>query len=96
MFSNILLVFLVSLQLGSYQMMIDGSLAAFPGHIQIQHRGYLQDQHIYQSVPAAVELAARVRSDAGYRGRGGRARRSRWPPVRSAPSVSCSLGAARL
>ncbi|MCP5121631.1 MAG: ABC transporter permease [Pseudomonadales bacterium] len=64
-FSNILLVFLVSLQLGSYQMMIDGSLAAFPGHIQIQHRGYLQDQHIYQSVPAAVELAARVRAMPG-------------------------------
>ena len=34
-FCNILLIFLISLQLGSYQMMIDNSLAAYTGHIQI-------------------------------------------------------------
>ncbi len=64
-FCNILLIFLVSLQLGSYQMMIDGSLAAFTGHIQIQQRDYLDEQHMYQSVPGAVELAARVRTALG-------------------------------
>ena len=47
-FCNTLLVFLVSLQFGAYQMMIDGSLAAYTGHIQIQKQGYLDDQYIYQ------------------------------------------------
>ncbi len=61
-FCNVLLVFLISLQLGSYQMMIDGSLAAFTGHIQIQHRGYLDDQRMRQSVPAVAALADEVRS----------------------------------
>ena len=60
-FCNVLLVFLISLQLGSYQMMIDGTLSAFTGHIQIQHRGYLQDQRMRQSVPDAALLAQRLR-----------------------------------
>ena len=64
-FCNVLLVFLVSLQLGSYQMMIDGSLAAYTGHIQVQRRGYHDDQHIYQSVPAVIELASSLRSVPG-------------------------------
>lgn len=64
-FSNVLLVFLISLQLGSYQMMIDNSLAAFSGHIQVQHRGYQDDRKIYQVVPGAAELAARVRGTLG-------------------------------
>jgi ABC-type lipoprotein release transport system permease subunit len=64
-FSNVLLIFLVTLQLGSYQMMIDGSLASFTGHIQIQHRGYLEQQHMYQDVPAVGELARRVRGMPG-------------------------------
>jgi putative ABC transport system permease protein len=64
-FSNVLLVFLISLQLGSYQMMIDNSLAAFSGHIQIQHRNYLDDRKIYQVVPGAAGLAGRVREQLG-------------------------------
>ena len=48
-FCNILLVFLISLQLGSYQMMIDGSLSAYTGHIQIQHRDFLEEQRMRQS-----------------------------------------------
>ena len=51
-FSNVLLVFLISLQLGSYQMMIDGSLGAFTGHIQVQQHEYLEQQRMRQSVPA--------------------------------------------
>ena len=64
-FCNILLVFLVSLQLGAYQMMIDGSLAAYTGHIQVQKQGYLDDQYIYQSVPEVTGLAAQVRAELG-------------------------------
>ncbi|MEH6634330.1 MAG: FtsX-like permease family protein [Halioglobus sp.] len=61
-FCNVLLVFLISLQLGSYQMMIDGSLSAFTGHIQIQQEGYLDGQRMRQSVPDAADLASQVRT----------------------------------
>jgi len=60
-FCNVLLVFLISLQLGSYQMMIDGSLGAYTGHIQVQHRGYLDDQRMRQTVSEVADLASRVR-----------------------------------
>jgi ABC-type lipoprotein release transport system permease subunit len=60
-FSNVLLVFLISLQLGSYQMMIDSTLGAFTGHIQVQQHEYLDQQRMRQSVPAAAELAAQLR-----------------------------------
>ncbi len=46
-------------------MMIDGSLAAYTGHIQIQKQGYLDDQYIYQSVPKVTGLAAQVRAELG-------------------------------
>ena len=64
-FCNVLLIFLISLQLGSYQMMIDNSLAAFTGHIQVQHRGYLEEQRMRQSVPAVRALADEVRDTLG-------------------------------
>jgi ABC-type lipoprotein release transport system permease subunit len=64
-FCNVLLIFLISLQLGSYQMMIDNSLAAFTGHIQVQHRGYLGDQRMRQSVPEVEALADSVRETLG-------------------------------
>jgi len=61
-FCNTLLVFLISLQLGSYQMMIDNTLSAFSGHIQVQHSAYHEEQKIHQSVPGVIALAQRVRS----------------------------------
>ncbi|MEQ9464990.1 MAG: FtsX-like permease family protein [Haliea sp.] len=59
-FCNTLLIFLISVQLGSYQMMIDNSLGAFSGHLQLQHRGFDEDQRIRQSVPAVSERALQV------------------------------------
>jgi len=64
-FCNTLLVFLISLQLGSYQMMIDNTLSAFSGHLQIQHSDYNDEQKIHQSVPNVVQLAEQVRSELG-------------------------------
>ena len=64
-FCNTLLVFLISLQLGSYGMMIDNSLGAFTGHAQIQHRDYFEESKIRQTVPAVVDLAQEVRSLTG-------------------------------
>jgi len=64
-FSNILLVFMISLQFGMYRMMIDNTLKAFTGHMQIQARGYLHDRKIRQSVPDIETLAADMRAGLG-------------------------------
>jgi len=64
-FCNVLLIFMISLQLGSYQMMIDNSLAMYSGHVQIQRRGYLEDQRMRLSVPDVEGLAGRAREALG-------------------------------
>ncbi|MBT8442694.1 MAG: FtsX-like permease family protein [Gammaproteobacteria bacterium] len=64
-FSNVLLVFMISLQFGMYRMMIDNSLRAFTGHMQVQAAGYKDDRKMRQSVPGAAELADRVRAETG-------------------------------
>lgn len=61
-FCNTLLVFLIAIQLGSYRMMIDNTLSAFTGHLQVQHRGYLDEQKMRQTVPAAAALSSRLAS----------------------------------
>ena len=60
-FSNMILVFLLSMQLGMYQMMIDSGLRPFTGHIQVQQADYLEDQKLRQTVPAVSQLAATLR-----------------------------------
>jgi ABC-type lipoprotein release transport system permease subunit len=64
-FCNVLLIFLISLQLGSYQMMINNSLAAYTGHIQVQHKDYREEQRMRLSVPGAAELSRQVRAELG-------------------------------
>jgi putative ABC transport system permease protein len=64
-FSNILLVFMISVQFGMYQMMIDNTLAVFTGHMQVQASGYKDDQKMRQVVPAAENLAAKLRQELG-------------------------------
>jgi ABC-type lipoprotein release transport system permease subunit len=65
MFSNVLLVFLISLQFGMYGLMIDNTLQTFTGHLQIQAPGYLDDQKMRQTVPDIVPLAASLRERLG-------------------------------
>ena len=60
-FSNLLLVFLISLQFGSYRMMIDNTLKAYTGHMQIQRVGYNDDPKIRNSFDAVIPLANKVR-----------------------------------
>jgi len=62
-FSNVILVFMISLQIGMYQMMIDNTLRTSTGHLQIQARDYKDEQKIRQSVPEVAELAARIRNE---------------------------------
>jgi len=60
-FSNIILVFMISLQLGMYGMMIDNTLRIMTGHIQVQARGYIDDHKIRQVVPHVQQLAETLR-----------------------------------
>ncbi|UCB56132.1 MAG: ABC transporter permease [Thiotrichales bacterium] len=64
-FSNLILVFSISLQLGSYQMMIDNSLKSYTGHMQIQREGYNEEPKMRSSIDAIISLAGRVRDQLG-------------------------------
>jgi ABC-type lipoprotein release transport system permease subunit len=72
-FSNILLVFMISLQFGMYGLMIDNTLQAFTGHLQIQAPGYIDDQKMRQTVPDVVPLADSMRDAFPDRGIAARA-----------------------
>jgi len=60
-FSNMLLVFMISLQFGMYGLMIDNTLQAFTGHLQIQAPDYIDDQKMRQTVADIVPLAESLR-----------------------------------
>lgn len=64
-FSNLLLVFMISLQFGSYQMMIDNTLQAYTGHLQIQKRGYNDNPKLRDSFAGIRPLAAALRREFG-------------------------------
>ena len=64
-FSNILLVFMISLQFGMYGLMIDNTLQVFTGHLQVQAPGYKDDQKMRQVVPDVRGLADYLRDAAG-------------------------------
>jgi len=60
-FSNVLLVFMISLQFGMYGLMVDNGLKAFTGHLQVQAPGFLDDEKMRQTVPDVVALAGDLR-----------------------------------
>ncbi len=60
-FSNVLLVFMISLQFGMYHRMIDNTLRLMSGHMQVQVEGYQDLPRIHKVVPQVVELAAELR-----------------------------------
>lgn len=64
-FSNCLLVFSISLQFGSYEMMIDNTLQAYSGHLQLQHPRYLDEPRMRYAVPEVIETAQRWRDRLG-------------------------------
>ena len=64
-FSNVILVFLISMQLGMYAMMIDNTVRAQTGHLQVQARGYIDDHKIRQVVPDVIDLADSLRRELG-------------------------------
>ena len=60
-FSNTLLVFMISMQFGMYELMIDNTLKVFTGHMQVQAPGYKDDQKMRQTVPRILSLAEGLR-----------------------------------
>ena len=60
-FSNILLVFMMSMQFGMYSLMIDNSLKPLTGHMQVQAPGFVDDQKMRQTVPNVHKLANSLR-----------------------------------
>ena len=64
-FSNLILVFAISLQFGSYQMMIDNTLKAYTGHLQIQREGYNDEPKMRSSIANIIPLADKVRQHLG-------------------------------
>ncbi len=60
-FSNCLLVFMISLQFAIYDLMINNTLRAFSGHMQVQAPGYLDDKRMRQVVEDVVPLADSLR-----------------------------------
>jgi len=64
-FSNTLLVFAISLQFGSYDMMIDNSLQAFSGHLQLQHPRYLDEPKMRYTVPDVADSTDNLRDKLG-------------------------------
>jgi ABC-type lipoprotein release transport system permease subunit len=62
-FCNVILVFMISLQLGMYRMMIENTLRAFTGHLQVQAEGYKDDGKMRQVVPDVAGLARRLREE---------------------------------
>jgi ABC-type lipoprotein release transport system permease subunit len=64
-FSAMLLVFMITLQLGAYDMMIDTSLRVFTGQMQVQREGYQDKPQMRATVPDAARLAAELRRATG-------------------------------
>ena len=62
-FSNTLLVFMISMQFGMYELMIDNTLKVFTGHMQVQAPGYKDDQKMRQTVPRILPLAKGLRDE---------------------------------
>ena len=64
-FSNVLLIFMISLQFGMYGLMIENGLKIFTGHLQIQAPGYIDEPKMRLTVADAMSLSSAVREEDG-------------------------------
>jgi ABC-type lipoprotein release transport system permease subunit len=60
-FATLLLIFMITLQLGSYDMMINNNLQVFTGHFQVQAPGYLKKPQMRNTLTQPQQLAAQIR-----------------------------------
>jgi ABC-type lipoprotein release transport system permease subunit len=61
-FATLLLIFMITLQLGSYDMMINNNLQVFTGHFQVQAPGYLKKPQMRNTLTQPQQLAAQIRA----------------------------------
>ena len=64
-FADVLLIFMLGLQLGQYQMMIDNTLSLFSGQMQVQAKDYLDEPQMYRTIANADPLADKIRQETG-------------------------------
>lgn len=64
-FCNALLVFMISMQLGSYALMIDGTLSILTGHLQVQDKRYLDEPRMRYTIANGAALAQQLRDATG-------------------------------
>ena len=60
-FSNVILVFMISLQLGMYDLMVNNTLAVYSGHAQLQAPGYNDEPRMRTTIDNIVPLALDLR-----------------------------------
>jgi putative ABC transport system permease protein len=66
-FGSILVVFMLCINYGAYAIIIDFSLRMFPGHAQIQARGYQDQPEMHKAIDNADALAEQLRRSGHYR-----------------------------
>ncbi len=59
-FAAIILVFMLSFQLGSYEAMINSSVKIHTGHFQVQIKGYKEKQNIRLAISSPKDIAAKL------------------------------------
>ncbi|HKQ30292.1 MAG TPA: ABC transporter permease, partial [Burkholderiales bacterium] len=64
-FASGLLVFMITVQLGAYDMIVDNTLRVFIGQMQVQRDGYLDKPQMHNSIPRARTLAEQLRKGTG-------------------------------
>lgn len=65
-FSSALLVFMITIQLGAYDMFIDTSLRLGTGALQVQRPGYQEKPQMHATLADGQALAARLRAAGGW------------------------------
>lgn len=60
-FSNVLLVFMITLQIGNYDMMIENSLKAYSGQLQVSIKGYHDEPKMRLAMDDVKASADRIR-----------------------------------
>lgn len=61
-FATMLLVFMLSLQLGSYDIMIDTTVTIHTGHLQVQAEGYRKNRDIRRIIPEPKTVGEIIRN----------------------------------
>ncbi len=62
-FAAALLVFVFSMQVSQYQLMLRASVSSGTGYLQVQAQGYLDESHMWLVVPDPGQAVAKLRAE---------------------------------